>query len=247
MQDKKYKSLITSEHCKKRKFMKWLETGLCYLNNTLTVSENIEKEFDIDRAVGVQLDILGDIAGISRILSFQPLSYSAVLDDETYRLMIKARIIANQWDGTIHGIQELWSSVFEEYPLSIIDNQDMSMKVSVSGNPNDFVQELTSHGYVVPKPSGVRINYEFIHDYPVSREFMYIGGGFGTSAELCLIDLNPIKFSKILYTAGMFSTSAEVILPDLNPTSFSDEVKVVGLYGSVLSTDLPEIGLEVNF
>lgn len=242
MNDKKYTGLITSEHYKKPKFMEWVKAGINYLDSVCIVSGFIGTEFDIDKALGIQLDIIGDIVGVKRTLSFQPLDYSAVLDDEMYRLMIKARIIANQWDGTIPGIQELWSNIFREYPLSIVDNQDMSMKVSVYGNPSDFVQEITSHGYVVPKPSGVRINYEFIHDYLLNKETINIAGAFGSSMFTYLPNLNPIEFSKELGIAGMFSSLIDLPLPNLNPMSFSSMFNTNGLFASVLNTNLPEIG-----
>ncbi len=242
MSDKKYTGLITSEHYKKPKFMEWVKAGINYLDSICMVSGLIGTEFDIDKALGIQLDVIGDIVGVKRTLSFQPSDYSAVLDDDMYRLMIKARIIANQWDGTIPGIQELWDNIFKEYPLSIVDNQDMSMKVSVYGNPSDFVQEITSHGYVVPKPSGVRINYEFIHEYPLSQETINVAGAFGSSMFTHLPNLNPIEFSTELDVAGMFSSSVDLSLPNLNPISFSSKVATKGVFASILNTNLPEIG-----
>lgn len=40
------------------------------------------------------------------------------LPDETYRLLLKAKIGANRWDGTVPGAYEVWESAFADTAAS---------------------------------------------------------------------------------------------------------------------------------
>ena len=82
-----------------------------------------------------------------------------LLDDDVFRLMIKARIIQNTWKGTINELYELWSSVMgTDKKLLIEDLQDMSYNIVLQGDYSQLEEELIVHAYVIPKPQGVRIN-----------------------------------------------------------------------------------------
>lgn len=87
-----------------------------------SAAEALPLEFDIDTAVGVQLDAVGERVGVSRKLKtplegvyfafdedevgfdegvwkddYDPSEGMVSLDDEFYRLVIKAKIAANSW------------------------------------------------------------------------------------------------------------------------------------------------------
>ena len=82
-----------------------------------------------------------------------------LLDDEVFRLMIKARIIQNAWKGTIGELYDLWDAVMgANKKLSIEDLQDMSYNIVLQGDYTQLEEELIIHAYVIPKPEGVRIN-----------------------------------------------------------------------------------------
>lgn len=89
------------------------------------VIEAFDLHFALDEAIGAQLDRLGEVVGRSRILQFQPESRSALLDDDNYRLIIKTKILQNQWNGTIEDMANLFKQVFPDMQLKIIDNQNM--------------------------------------------------------------------------------------------------------------------------
>ena len=159
MANDKYLNLITSEHKIKPKFMSWLTANLDLTDDMTNILNKIINDYDIDNAIGSQLDVLGQLIGRNRILSFQPSDYSAVLDDDYYRLALKAKIAQNQWDGTINQIYELWKNTFKNLILEIVDNEDMSMTAVIQGAIDELKLLLIANGYIVPKPSGVRINY----------------------------------------------------------------------------------------
>ncbi|QDY27247.1 DUF2612 domain-containing protein [Clostridium botulinum] len=156
----KYVDNITSEHRDKPKFISWLSSSLTILDHAYLVIKSIDINFDLDYAIGKQLDTLGTIIGRERVLTFQPLNgHDPVLDDETYRLVLKAKVAMNMWDGTIPQMYEIWDNIFKDIGLQLQDNQDMSFNAYITGYVNQIRQDLIQHGYIVPKPEGVRVNY----------------------------------------------------------------------------------------
>jgi len=147
---------VTSQHRIKPKYMAWLE-AILNAGADLGVSlSGISDAFTVDNATGEQLDTIGEIVGMPRILPM-PLGATEAfeLSDEDYRRVIRAKIVRNQWDGTIGTIQETWDGAFDDVGISVIDNQDMTMEITLTGNLSPIAVELISRGYIVPKPAGV--------------------------------------------------------------------------------------------
>lgn len=156
----KYLDNITSQHRDKPKYIAWLSSCLNIIDHAYIMTKNMDNDFDLDNAIGKQLDILGQIIGRKRTLTFQPLNgHNPVLDDETYKLVLKAKVAMNMWDGKIESAYEIWNNIFDDIGLQLQDNQDMSLTAYITGYVNQIRQDLIQHGYIVPKPEGVRINY----------------------------------------------------------------------------------------
>ncbi|MBB5762174.1 hypothetical protein HNR01_001794 [Methylorubrum rhodesianum] len=104
--------------------------------------------YDLDTAVGTQLDVDGEWIGPSRRVPVpipnawfawatpgrgwgqgvwkQPSSQRfaiSLLDDETYRRLLKAVVLANRWDGTVPGAQEVLDAFFVD-PETYVFIQD---------------------------------------------------------------------------------------------------------------------------
>lgn len=94
-------------------------------------------------------------------LSSPALNVSPVLDDDTYRLLIKARIGWNQWDGTIDGLYPIWDNLFPSGKIIIADAQNMTAEIIMSGSFTSIIKDLITHGYIVPRPEGVLYTYTF--------------------------------------------------------------------------------------
>lgn len=155
-----YISSITSEHRDKPNFIAWLSSSLNIVDGVYNLLLDMDSNFDIDNAIGIQLDMLGTIIGRSRTLNFQPLNGSdPVLNDAYYRLVLKAKIAMNNWDGTIPQIYEIWDNIFTDIQLQLADKQDMSFTAYILGYVDQVRQSLIQAGYIVPKPEGVHINY----------------------------------------------------------------------------------------
>lgn len=137
--------------------------------------EQMPSDFDIDEAVDVQLDAVGLWAGISRIINGSSGLFS--LSNDTYRLLIKTKIAANHWDGTISGMIAVLSPLFSDYEFFVIDNFDMSMDVGILGlDPDSELASVFAGGYIPLKPDGVRVNYTFNTIFGFDYQNQYIAG-----------------------------------------------------------------------
>jgi len=86
---------------------------------------------------------------------------SPFLTDDVYRIALRARIGLNQWDGKIGSLQGLWKNIFPTGNIQIQDNKNMTMTVTLWGAFSQIVRDLVTNGYIVPRPEGVLINYQY--------------------------------------------------------------------------------------
>ena len=159
-----YLNVITSQHRLQPRFMALLTALLTPLADTRNLLEQFTALFTLDTAAGDALDKLGERVGLPRRLPFQPASGSAVLNDDDYRLLIKARILINHWDGTLQAMRENFRLLFPEYELSILDHQNMTLRVTVVGLKGTLYEELIRRGYILPKPVGVRMTVNVVDE-----------------------------------------------------------------------------------
>lgn len=179
-----YLDLVTSAHSDKPKFMAQLLACVQPFADTIAVLLTMPGKFDLDTAVGVQLDAVGEWIGTTRNLA-SPISgiYFAfdtvnlgfdqgvwwtpgddlanliTLPDEQYRTLLRARVASNHWDGSIPNAYEVWDLLFADtnYTINIIDNGDMTMDFQlVSPTPPDALTiALVQGNYLTLKPAGV--------------------------------------------------------------------------------------------
>lgn len=208
-----YLDLVTSEHRSKPNFIASLKAVVQPFADQLDVLASVAPAFDIDAAVGVQLDAVGLWVGRSRNLRlaitgvyfaldtdgvgfdqgawkgpFDPSTGLVALPDDSYRVLLKATVAANQWDGTIPSAYAIWDSLFggSVSPISfegagpvtfvgggpisftsepattgilIQDNGDMTMLFALTGQtPDAITLALLTGGYLALKPAGVHID-----------------------------------------------------------------------------------------
>ncbi|KVP19364.1 hypothetical protein WJ85_07700 [Burkholderia ubonensis] len=184
-----YTALITPEHRDKPRYMATIAAVVQPLVDQMNLLASMPGKFDLDVAVGDQLDTVGLWVGVSRRIRtpltgiyfsfdidglgfdqgiwkgpFDPDTGLTVLDDDTYRLVIRAKIGANHWDGTLASSAAILNSIFgADTHVFIEDHQDMSMTIGISGKvPSAVFLALLAGGYIPLKPEGVRVNYTIV-------------------------------------------------------------------------------------
>lgn len=182
-----YLSLITSYHRGKPKFAAMIKALVEPIVAQQAFLEHLPLDFDLDHAIGVQLDQVGEWVGRSRFVKipiagawftwgdatkgwgsgvwkapYDTPSGITRLDDETFRTLLRAKIAANNWDGTLPSAKAALEIIFPsgQTHLIVTDNQDMSITFGVSGAiPSALFIALLSDGYLPLKPEGVQANY----------------------------------------------------------------------------------------
>jgi hypothetical protein len=155
-----YLNLLTSEYQLAANFKQWLQDVLQKAEDGMTAANSLNNNFDLDFAVGTQLDILGEILGQGRTLTFQPADgTNPILEDDIYRKLLKAKVVLNHWDGQLYSIEQQWTNIFPGTQIIIIDNQDMTLSVSVTGEISTLIQEMIAHDMIMPRPQAVGVNY----------------------------------------------------------------------------------------
>lgn len=183
-----YIEKIPPLHAGKPKFTATVAMVLQPFVDARNLLESMETVFDVDSAVGVQLDATGLRAGIKRTIdvpipdlwfSFDDPARGAdrglwkdtnaqqtgvsSLDDDTYRRLIYAKIAANQWDGSIEGATNALQKFFSSTGCLVFanDNQDMTMTMAVSQEIPTLIElAILDAGYLPLKPAGVAIIYQ---------------------------------------------------------------------------------------
>lgn len=158
-----YTDLITSLYRDKPKYKAWIEANITpYVNLQNLLFTMQETYFDVNTAIGEQLDIIGARVGASRVLPFDPTGgLSPLLGDTDYRFLIKAKILQNVWKGTNQEIYDNWAVLFTDVFISLKDFQDMSIGVLIIGDLTDIQEQMVTNDMIIPKAQGVGMTYSF--------------------------------------------------------------------------------------
>ncbi|MGF6474897.1 hypothetical protein ABIE06_001717 [Pantoea dispersa] len=183
----KYTELITNYHAGKPRFVAHVDLSTRPLTDASAALQGLVTALDIDSAVGAQLDILGEWIGRTRVVR-QPISgiyfsfdtdglgwdqgiwqgpydpdagYTS-LSDDTYRIVLKAKIAINNWNGQNDTLPPILEAALEGSGLKmqIVDNQDMTISVWVF--PEEDISQVSleliaaiRQGYLTVKAAGV--------------------------------------------------------------------------------------------
>lgn len=207
-----YLDLISSEHRNKPKLLAYATFVGQMFVDLCNMLGSIPEDFDFDSAFGTQLDVLGMWIGASRKINapvpnayysvdsptlgvdqgyvmgpFDSLNGITSLDDETYRLLLKAKRALNYWDGTGPGLAAIladifglgtssdqlwgpgdwgdgsWGDINTGTLLFVQDNQNMTITVGVAGNrPSQLFLAILSGGYLPFRPAGVQLTGTYV-------------------------------------------------------------------------------------
>ena len=142
-----YLKLVTRLHASQPKYNAMLAAVLQPFSDLQAFLNSIPAQFDIDQAIGAQLDIVGQWVGQSRFISvplpniffswddpnlakgwdrgiwkgpYATVNGLSALDDDTYRLLLKTIVIANSWNGTISAAQAILNMFFDDFPSTYV-------------------------------------------------------------------------------------------------------------------------------
>lgn len=80
---------------------------------------------------------------------------SQTLGDTDYLTLIRARIIANQWDGQVDSLWYPLQTVFPGCVIYITDNQNMTCTIKLVGNFTSIQQQMIANDLILPRPEAV--------------------------------------------------------------------------------------------
>lgn len=157
-----YSKLITAEHKERPHFMAIVELLTRPSNDLQAQLLTLPTLLDLDIAAGQQLDEVGLWVGFGRY-QFVPSLGSVTLADQDYRVLLRAKVLGNHWDGQMSTLQTILASIFPGTGITLyaVDNQDMSMDIyltATGGGVSATQLALLQGGLLVPKPEAVRIN-----------------------------------------------------------------------------------------
>lgn len=181
-----YLDLITSQHRQKPKYHGVVASAVAPLALAVgMVDTSALSAWDLDTAVGVQLDQVGEWIGTTRYLDtpltnvyftwddqiitgwghgywqgqYDPNTGIVSLGDEIYRRVLYSKINSNNWDGSRESMEKIWNDVFgDQSALAVVDHQDMSISIILAGVPAGSMLDFILETEKIPlKPEGVRI------------------------------------------------------------------------------------------
>ncbi len=179
-----YLAKVPPEHATDGNFMAELSAVLQPFVDAQAFLASIPAAFDLDTAIGVQLDAVGAWAGVSRKIPI-PVNnpwfaldtagrgadqgwwkgeYDGAaltsLDDETYRRLIRARIIANNADGTLASVQAALAEFFGDPLVAAIGGgaigETFAIGVSSIGIPGPIVFAYDATDYPSAAMAGLQ-------------------------------------------------------------------------------------------
>lgn len=183
----KYTDLLTNYHRGKPRFVYHVDLTTRPLSDTSAAISGLDAAFDLDTATGAQLDVIGEWVGRNRRITAPIDDYFFTLDNETlgfdfgtwkgrytpdngvidvgdneFRAMLRAKIGANNWDGTVENLTPVLDGIYPDgnIKLSFTDNQNMTMNIYVNGSViSGITKEIIRQGFLSIKPAGVSVTY----------------------------------------------------------------------------------------
>lgn len=181
-----YLDLVTSAHRRRPKFSATITAIVEPIAALRELTAGLPASFDLDTAIGAQLDVVGEWVGISRFIvtpvenvwfsfdtaglgfdeaewlgPFDPVTGLTRLGDDDYRRLIRARIALNSWDGTPAGAQAALDILFTSPSTRVFydDRGDMTASIAVSGaTPTTMLLVILAGGYLPLKPAGMDVS-----------------------------------------------------------------------------------------
>ncbi len=192
---------IYAQYADKPKAVQWYNITPTIGDEISNVYEMVRNTYDIDAAVGAQLDVIGRIVVIDRGFEsfvvfdldtyfggdglapqfggvdsqFEPTGevLSSEVSDAVFRILIRAKIAKNNSEATLDGVVGALSYITSSSNIKVIDNENMTMSVAFGSELTDIEKFVFNTFDVVPRPQGV----QFL-GYTEETSLTQFGGAF---------------------------------------------------------------------
>ena len=149
-----YLARIISQYQNSPKFKATVQLLLQQLQTTYDGFVQMQSAFDIDNAVGAQLDIVGELVGATRSLNLPVLGH-VELEDSDYRFSIKAMTARNMFKGDRESFLEATALLLNtSTELILIETSAMNCTLSFNQKLTDIQEEILKE--YLARPCGVK-------------------------------------------------------------------------------------------
>lgn len=210
-----YSTLVTSEYKNSPNFLQTVQLTANGIGDITSAIQSLPALFDLDAAIGSQLDVDGQWIGFARTvggvvlvqffgfaddataLTFGELgspavggrfyelgedtSTTATLADPEYRLLLRAKILQNDWDGSVAEFESAIADVIA-MPTTIIDPGTNVVLIMPSAAVDPVLSQLLTGFDLIPRAAGVR--YQFV--FPASG-YAWTTVGTATSPNISTV------------------------------------------------------------
>lgn len=152
-----YLNLIPPMNREKSRFIQFLSAVLSQVSDLDDLRTDMITAFDLDSAAGSQLDILGRLAGVSRLLPFESSTGTRSLADTDFRFLIRARILQDHWDGTPAGLGVIQRALFPGSGMTVYDYPNMIYEITAPSSLSTLRKEMLEAGLLLPTAPGVQL------------------------------------------------------------------------------------------
>jgi hypothetical protein len=156
--DSYYSNLLILEYHNKPKAKATIEACVALMPDDLL--REVLGGFDIETAVGKQLDILGEYVGVDRYYLVD--NQAELLSDEDYRILIKLKAISNTSNLSHKSLNEALYNFFGN-AIRMDSEGNMEMTYFVPKNKTPIILAAIQKE-VLPRPMGVRCSYIIEYD-----------------------------------------------------------------------------------
>lgn len=153
-----YSNLLILQYHNKPKAKATIEAVVNLLPDGLI--QEVTNGFNLETAVGKQLDVLGEYIGVDRY--YLDDGEVKTLDDEDYRIILKLKAICNTSNLSHKSLDEsLYDFFSNTVRMDSVGNMEMTYFVPKDKTP---IIEAAIQKEVLPRPMGVRCSYIIEYD-----------------------------------------------------------------------------------
>lgn len=181
-----FTGLVADEHKDKLRYIQTVSLSTQGYADQIALCSQAYDLYDLDNAVGSQLDAVGLWVGLSRFVALDVVQYFSwdtqgvgwdqgvwwevgdaesmvtTLQDTQYRNLLKVKIACNHFDGTLPSALAILNNAVSTDGCTVTATEgDMSVTFNVAGDISTVMKAVIENNYIALKPAGIAVNYTF--------------------------------------------------------------------------------------